>query len=269
VAVFVIVVAFLASHIFQGRAAFLLTGAVMATSMSANVFFWIIPGQRRMVEDIKAGRTPNPLDGKRGKQRSVHNTYFTLPVVFLMLSGHYSFTLNENGWIMMALIIVAGALIRQFFVLMHSGKTLYWLPGAGVAFLVAAFLVGAPKSEPASAETAAAPAQTGTAAPATAATAAVTGSNAAQATPVAATTSSAGAVGFNKIKTIVQNRCVACHAGAAAPMGLNWQDDAAVKSHADAIANAVGTKRMPMGNATHMTDDERNIVVQWAKAGAK
>src|SRR5690606_28896350 len=121
VAIMMVVVAYLSTQIFSGRAAFLITGAVMATSMSANVFFWIIPGQRRMVNDLQADRPPNPLDGKRGTQRSVHNTYFTLPVVLLMLSNHYSFPYNSPyAWIIMSLFIFSGALIRQYFVLLHS-----------------------------------------------------------------------------------------------------------------------------------------------------
>jgi hypothetical protein len=89
--------AWLACHWFAGRAAFLLVGAMIATAMSANVFFWIIPGQRTVIGQIKAGQPVDPIHGKRGKQRSVHNTYFTLPVLFAMLSNHYSFTWNHPG----------------------------------------------------------------------------------------------------------------------------------------------------------------------------
>src|SRR5699024_2904181 len=147
VAVMMALVAWLGTHIFAGRAAFLLTGAVMATAMSANVFFWIIPGQRRMVDAMKAGAEPDPLDGKRGKQRSVHNTYFTLPVVLLMLSNHYSFLYTgDHAWIVMVLFILAGALIRQFFVVMHAGvkQPLYLVLGA--LLILAAFWLAAPAS---------------------------------------------------------------------------------------------------------------------------
>ena len=95
VAVLVCVAAWLACHWFAGRAAFLLIGAMIATAMSANVFFWIIPGQKKMVASIKAGEPVDPIHGFRGKQRSVHNTYFTLPVLFAMLSNHYSTTYNH------------------------------------------------------------------------------------------------------------------------------------------------------------------------------
>src|SRR5690606_37010330 len=145
VAVMMVVVAYLSSHIFSGRAAFLITGAVMATAMSANVFFWIIPGQRRMVKALKAGETPNPIDGKRGKQRSVHNTYFTLPVLLLMLSNHYSFTYNHpQAWVIMTLFIFAGALIRQYFVLMHAGIKKPAYPAAGVVLLLIVGYLAAP-----------------------------------------------------------------------------------------------------------------------------
>ena len=118
VTVLVGVAAYLACHWFAGRAAFLLVGAMIATSMSANVFFWIIPGQRTVVADIKAGRPVDPIHGKRGKQRSVHNTYFTLPVLFAMLSNHYSFTYSHpQNWVVLILMMFAGAAIRQFFVL--------------------------------------------------------------------------------------------------------------------------------------------------------
>jgi hypothetical protein len=93
--VLVCLAAWLACHWFAGRAAFLLVGAMLATTMSASVFFWIIPGQKKVVAAIKAGLPVDPVHGQRGKQRSVHNTYFTLPVLFAMLSGHYSFTYNQ------------------------------------------------------------------------------------------------------------------------------------------------------------------------------
>jgi len=100
VGLLVCVAAWLACHWFPGRAAFLLVGAMIATAMSANVFFWIIPGQRKVVAAIKAGQPVDPVHGQRGKQRSVHNTYFTLPVLFAMLSNHYSFTgtIRATGW---------------------------------------------------------------------------------------------------------------------------------------------------------------------------
>ena len=139
--------AYLTAHLFSGRAAFLLTGAMLATSMSANVFFWIIPGQKTMVKDMQQGKSVDPIHGIRAKQRSVHNTYFTLPVLFAMLSNHYSFLYNHPlRWILLIAIMTAGALIRQFFVLRHGfklGKNNHPWPYAavGVAVFILFFLI--------------------------------------------------------------------------------------------------------------------------------
>src|SRR5574343_1302285 len=145
----IVVVAFaswLANQLFAGRAAFLLVGAMIATAMSANVFFWIIPGQRKVVAAMTSGVAMDPKElathGKRGKQRSVHNTYFTLPVIFAMLSNHYSFLYtHENHWVILVMMMLAGALIRQFFVHRrgyHLGRAKNPLPFAiaGVVILL-------------------------------------------------------------------------------------------------------------------------------------
>ncbi|MBC7437164.1 MAG: urate hydroxylase PuuD, partial [Bdellovibrionales bacterium] len=119
----VCIASWLACHWFAGRAAFLLVGAMIATAMSANVFFWIIPGQKQVIASIKAGQPVDPVHGQRGKQRSVHNTYFTLPVLFAMLSNHYSFTWGHpQNWLVLILMMFAGAAIRQFFVMRHGYK---------------------------------------------------------------------------------------------------------------------------------------------------
>jgi uncharacterized membrane protein len=125
----VCVASWLACHWFAGRAAFLLVGAMLATSMSASVFFWIIPGQKKVIAAIQAGQAVDPVHGQRGKQRSVHNTYFTLPVLFAMLSGHYSFTYNHpQNWLVLILMMFAGAAIRQFFVMRHGFKLGHFAP---------------------------------------------------------------------------------------------------------------------------------------------
>ena len=123
VLVLVCAASWLACHWFAGRAAFLLVGAMIATAMSANVFFWIIPGQRKVIASIKAGQPVDPIHGFRGKQRSVHNTYFTLPVIFAMLSNHYSFLWGHPlNWLVLSLMRFAGAAILQFFVMHHGYK---------------------------------------------------------------------------------------------------------------------------------------------------
>ena len=233
VALYVVAAAWLACHLFAGRAAFLLTGAMLATMMSANVLFWIIPGQRRVVAAMRAGQTPDPLDGKRGKQRSVHNTYFTLPVLFAMLSNHYSFVYDApNNWLVLVLMMLAGALIRQFFVLKHKGawKWQYWIIGAGIILAVAVAL--APKPQPALAN--------------------------------------AAPVSFAQVQHIVQERCLMCHAGAAASKGLRLDSASEIVSHAQAIyQQVVVLKAMPLNNATQMTDAERAEIAAWVTAGAK
>ncbi len=236
VAVMMAVVAYLSTQLFAGRAAFLLTGAVMATAMSANVFFWIIPGQRRMVAAMKAGQTPDPLDGKRGKQRSVHNTYFTLPVVLLMISNHYAFAYShEHAWVIMSLFIFAGALIRQFFVLMHSGyfKPIY--PAAGVVLIALAFWIGSP---------------------------------AGSSTP--SRDSAGGGPSIEEIHPIVEARCVSCHANEprqpgfnAPPAGLAYDTPEQVMSQRERIQQVVASGYMPLGNMTGMTDEERETIAAW------
>lgn len=246
VAIMMVVVSYLSTQIFAGRAAFLLTGAVMATAMSANVFFWIIPGQRRMVKAMKAGDEPNPLDGKRGKQRSVHNTYFTLPVVLLMISNHYAFAYTqEYAWVVMALLIFAGAVIRQFFVLMHGGKTQPGYLVAGAILILLSFWAAAPAAEQ--------PADAGT------------GTASASGAPVAAVTT-------DEISGIVAERCTVCHSKkptypgfSAPPAGMMFDTVSEITSHASKIKEVVASQYMPLGNATKMTKEERKAIKNWRK----
>lgn len=248
VAVMMVIVAYLSTHIFPGRAAFLLTGAVMATAMSANVFFWIIPGQRRMVKAMKAGETPNPIDGKRGKQRSVHNTYFTLPVVLLMLSTHYAFIFtHELSWVLMVLFIFAGALIRQFFVLMHAGHIKPAYPAAGVVLILVAIWMGAP-SEATSPDT--------------------TAQSGAESEAQSAETAGVSLVSANE--GIVEERCASCHAAEpthaafnAAPAGVILDSHEQIMRQIDKIKEVVASGYMPLGNITQMTDEERASIAQW------
>ncbi|HEU0231424.1 MAG TPA: urate hydroxylase PuuD, partial [Burkholderiaceae bacterium] len=246
VGVMMIIVAWLTTMVFPGRAAFLITGALMATCMAANVFFWIIPGQRRMVTALKAGKTPDPLDGKRGKQRSVHNTYFTLPVVFLMLSNHYAFTYTSaHAWIVMALFIFAGAVIRQYFVLRHVGKNQLAYPAVGIVMLlIIGWLVM----------------------PAPAAPVAPSAPSAAHGAAVATATS----VDTKQVRTIVNARCIECHSVkptqpgfASAPAGIMFDTNAELLLHEAQIKQVVASKYMPLGNMTKMTDAERAAIAAW------
>ena len=128
---FIVFASWLSCHLFAGRAAFLLVGAMMATTMTGNVAMVIIPGQRKVVAALRAGQPVDPVHGRRGKQRSVHNTYFTLPVVFTMISNHYGFLFGaRHNWIVLVVLMLAGALIRVSFVLRHKalaeGRPVPW-----------------------------------------------------------------------------------------------------------------------------------------------
>lgn len=142
---FVVAVAFGLTHLLSGRAAFLHVGAMIATTMSANVFFWIIPGQKKTVAAMQRGDTPDPIHGQRAKQRSVHNNYLTLPVLFCMISNHYAFTYSHpQAWAVLALIFLAAVLIRHFFNLRHKGVLAWQYPAAGAALLAGVFIWLAP-----------------------------------------------------------------------------------------------------------------------------
>jgi uncharacterized membrane protein len=238
VAAYVVATAWLATHVFSGRAAFLIEGATLATIMSANVFFVIIPGQRRMVAALLRGEVPDPMPGRRGRQRSVHNTYFTLPVVFAMISNHYAMTYSAPGsWAVLALIMAAGALTRQFFVLWHSGFRAWQLPVAGGVFVAAAmvWLMPAP----------------------------VVRSAAAVPVTLAA------------IEPIVAHRCAPCHAAhptlmASAPAGVMLDTPDRIVANAPRIMQqAVQLRSMPLGNLTKITDSERDLLGAWYLGQAK
>ena len=238
VLVLVCVAAWLATQLFAGRAAFLLVGAMIATAMSANVFFWIIPGQRKVVAQMRAGESVDPIHGKRGKQRSVHNTYFTLPVVFSMLSNHYSFTYaHEYNWLILIGMMFAGAAIRQFFVMRHGyklGRNKHPWPYAAAGVLALLALIVWLKPAPVKA----------VAVPET--------------------------VSYAQLKPIIDQRCVMCHGEALQSKNVRLDTPDALKQHAQAVYQQVVVSRlMPMNNATGLTEEERALVGQWFKGGAK
>ncbi len=252
VAVLVCAASWLACHWFAGRAAFLLVGAMMATAMSANVFFWIIPGQRKVVAAIKAGEPVDAVHGQRGKQRSVHNTYFTLPVLFAMLSNHYSFTWSHpQNWLVLILMMLAGAAIRQFFVLRHGYKLgrnrhplAYALAGVTVIVGVIVWMKPAP------------PAATPSA---------MNSGSASQGTARAA-----GQNDYQTVQPILAQRCYLCHGEQVQMKNVRLDSPAALKSHAQQVYQQVVVARlMPMNNATGITEAERMAVKSWFEAGAK
>ncbi|MBP6852814.1 MAG: urate hydroxylase PuuD [Rhodoferax sp.] len=233
--------AWLACHWFAGRAAFLLVGAMIATAMSANVFFWIIPGQRTTVKALREGRPVDPVYGIRAKQRSVHNTYFTLPVLFAMLSNHYSFTYTHpQNWIVLILMMLAGALIRQFFVMRHGfklGRNGHPWPYALVGVLVIAGVIGWLRPAP---------------------------RVAAAAAPAAAAPTAA------QVQQVVVQRCLMCHGPEVQMKNVRLDSVDGLRQHAQGIyQQVVVTRLMPMNNASQITDDERDLIGRWFLAGAK
>jgi uncharacterized membrane protein len=259
-----IVIAFmswLACQWFAGRAAFLLVGAAIATAMSANVFFWIIPGQKKVVAAMTAaqsGAAPYDADklaihGQRGKQRSVHNTYFTLPVIFAMLSNHYSFLYtHEHNWLILFAMMASGALIRQFFVQRHAyhlGRASHPWPWAAVGLVVLAAVIVALRPAPQNTTKSIA--------------------NSSINTPLEGVKSSEGD-SFKQLQAIMQARCIQCHGAQLQLKNVRLDSPEQMKLHAQAIySQVVVTKQMPMNNSTQITDAERALVGEWFKAGAK
>ena len=245
VLVLVCAASWLACHWFAGRAAFLLVGAMIATAMTANVGLWIIPGQRKVVAAIKAGQPVDPVHGFRGKQRSVHNTYFTLPVIFAMLSNHYSFTYSHpQNWLVLVCMMFAGAAIRQFFVMRHGwklGRNPNPWPYALVGLVTMAVLIGWMKPD-------------------------AINSVATNVQPALATGNSP----YENMKKVLAERCFMCHGAQVQMKNLRLDSDELVKQHAQAIyQQAVVTKVMPLNNATGITEAERALIGQWFVAGAK
>ncbi len=229
-------------HWFSGRGAFMLFGAALGTIMVANVLFVIIPGQREMVQAKRENRAPDPEAGLRGKQRSVHNTYFTLPVLFVMLSNHYAMTYGARyNWLVLIAMSFAGASIRVWFVARHKpsgrGPFAAALPALlGLATLAVVVVTLAP------APTAGARAQL-----------------------------PAPPLDPARVQTIVTQRCAPCHALMpsqpgfnAPPNGLVFESLMQVRNHAAEVAQQLTTHSMPLGNLTGMTDEERAALTRWA-----
>ncbi|KAA2244157.1 urate hydroxylase PuuD [Salinarimonas soli] len=241
--VYILAAAWVFTKVFSGRAAFLHTGAMIATWMTASVAMVIIPNQRKTVNELLAGRAPDPALGKQAKQRSLHNNYLTLPVIFLMLANHYPLSWQSRYSVaIVGLVLVAGAVIRHFFNSKHaSGSTPWWTWGVAAASMaLAAYL-------------------------------SVIGKPGETATPAAA--AMAPTPKFETAVLAIQSRCSMCHmnepswAGLAAPpKGVRLDTPDEIARHADAIrVQAVMTHAMPPNNVTEMTADERRAVADWLK----
>ena len=235
----IVLAAYALSQLLSGRAAYLHVGAMIGTIMVGNVLMVIIPGQRKMVEAMSAGQSPDPIYGKRGKQRSVHNNYFTLPVLFIMISNHYGMTYSHpHSWLVLAAVMAAGVSIRHFFNLRHRERTEWRYPVIGVLLLLAVAILIAPKPV--------------------------------QRDPAVASD-------FTRVQAIVNQRCVSCHAAAptqegfaAAPAGIMLQTPELLRQHAAKVyQQTVQLKAMPLANLTQITEEERAVIGAWFEAGAK
>jgi uncharacterized membrane protein len=240
--VFLVAFTYAFTHVFSGRGAFLQIGALVGTIMVANVFAVVIPNQRKVVAALIAGREPEARLGEEGKQRSVHNNYLTLPVVFLMISNHYPLLYATRfNWLIVAIVLAIGPIIRHFFNSRHEGKgSPWWTWGVAAAGMAAiAVLSGAGPRE--------------------------TASGALPATP-----------SFAAVTDIVLSRCSMCHARepvwagiASAPKDIVLDQAERIRQHARLIdINAVRSNAMPPGNVTEMSADERRLLAAWLAAGA-
>jgi uncharacterized membrane protein len=244
--VYLVALTYAFTHVFSGRGAFTQIGALIGTIMVANVFIIVIPNQKKTIAAMLKGEEPDPRWGALGKQRSVHNNYLTLPVVFLMLSNHYPlFFATRFNWLIVAIVLLVGPVIRHFFNSRHEGKgSPWWTWAVAAAGMIAiAWLSAAgPSGAKAGDKTGALPAP----------------------------------VKFAEVQDIVISRCSMCHAAEpvwagipTAPKGVRLDDPDQIRLHARMIAiNAVRSHAMPPGNITEITPQERQVLAAWIAAGA-
>jgi uncharacterized membrane protein len=230
--------AFALTQLLGSRAAYMHVGALIGTIMAWNVFFVIIPNQKRVVEAMTAGREPEAKLGNEGAQRSLHNNYFTLPVLFIMVSNHYPMTFgHEWNWAVLAAISLIGAGVRHWFNLRGQGQKNVWLLPATAVATVALALVTSPRSA----------------------------------------AEYEGEVDFAMVRGIVEQRCLTCHSATPthtafteAPQGVMFDTPAQISNMAARInTQVVVTRVMPLGNTTHMTEEERAILAAWFQRGAR
>jgi len=240
----VIAASYYLCHTFGGRAAYLHIGAMLGTIMVGNVFFTIIPSQRELVNAKNEGRLPNKKFAEAAKNRSLHNNYITLPVLFIMISNHYPMTFShEYNWAILGAISLGGALIRHWFNLRGQGKSAPWLWVVSVGVFIAIIWSTAPKRSAALRQA------QGDASPVT----------------------------FAQVDAIIGKHCRGCHAAAPtdavfkiAPNGVKYDTPQQISAMAVKIKQrAVETNSMPFGNKTNMTQTERDLLGRWIDAGAK
>ncbi len=234
--------AYAVTHLFGGRGAFIQVGAMLGTIMAANVLMVIMPRQRELVNAKERGEDPDPTHGPKGKQRSLHNNYITLPVLFAMLSNHYPMIYGHAyNWLILLVIFFAGVLIRHYFNLRNQGKNIIVIPIAVVLIFIALAVAIAP-SRP-------------------------------EAISVA---SSDATVSFAEVKTVIEQRCVTCHSAtpthptaSVTPLGAAFDTQEQIKQWAERIyERSVVAQTMPLANLTQMTEKEREILAHWFNNGA-
>jgi uncharacterized membrane protein len=231
------------TRLYGGRGAFIQMGAIIGSIMVLSVFATIIPNQRKVVADLIAGRTPDPALGAAGKQRSIHNNYLTLPVVFLMFSNHYPLVFaTRYNWLIFAIVLAIGPVIRHFFNARHAGLPAPWWTW-GVAAAGMAAIVWLSSAGPANVEHAAAGARPS----------------------------------FDEVAAIVTSRCAMCHAAEPAfpgfreaPKAVLLDEPARIYArHRQIALQAAYSSAMPPGNVSAMTDEERAVIAAWIAGGAK
>jgi uncharacterized membrane protein len=235
---FVAASAYASSELFSARAMPIQVGAMLGTMMVGNVLFVIIPGHWELVHAKRAGREPDPVHGLKGKQRSVHNNYLTLPVVLAMLGPHFPFAFaGERGWLVLVALMLVGAWLRLYFNLRHRGRTVWLIPAtAALGVLTIAIAIRPDDSEP-------------TGAP----------------------------VPYSQVAAIMEQRCAVCHSVTPSnpsfsqpPGGVVFDTPEQIKAQAALIEEqAVRTRAMPLGNVTGMTDAERALLGRWIRLGAR
>ena len=239
--IFISLMAFLLSQVLSGRAAYMHIGAMIGTMMAGNVFKVIIPSQKALVRAAKYGKTLDPSLGQNAGLRSLHNNYFTLPVIFIMISNHFPSTFgNTSPWFILMALTLASVIVRHYINLHEKGESLKWLLPTATVIIVSLVFVTAPKQNLGVAK-------------------------------------HKGKVSFNQANEIIQKRCVQCHSAkptdnvqVVAPVGVKFDTPAEIEKMAQRImSRAVITKTMPQANKTGITDEEREIIGAWIEQGAK
>jgi Predicted membrane protein len=225
--VVVALAAWAAGELFSPRAAYLQVGVMLGTIMVANVFFVIIPAHRKLVAAMEAKREPDPAPLLDAKERSVHNNYLTLPVLFTMLAGHFAFVFSaDEAWLVFVAIAVLTALVRLFFNRWHAGQRAWWIPAVATVGAVGLALWLQPED---------------------------VGSDV------------TGPVSIEQVEPVLAERCATCHSGASAPLGVRLETREQIEARAQEIRRqAVETSAMPPGNVTGITEEERELLGAWA-----